>query len=43
MGSTVWIIEQNNVNRTALARIPSVEKHLASLVGLSMVQDKLAA
>lgn len=43
MGSTVWIIEQSHVNRVALAGIPAVEKHLASLVGLELAQDGLAA
>ena len=43
MGSTVWIIEQSHVNRVALAGIPAVEQHLASLVGLELAQDGLAA
>jgi hypothetical protein len=43
MGSTVWIIEQSHANRAALANITPVEKHLASLVGLELAQDGLAA
>jgi glutamate synthase (NADPH/NADH) large chain len=43
MGSTVWIIEQSHANRTALANITPVEKHLASLVGLVVAQDGLGA
>jgi len=43
MGSTVWIVEQSQVNCAALTNIPPVAKHLASLVGLELAQDGLAA
>ncbi|WP_031431351.1 glutamate synthase-related protein [Methylomicrobium agile] len=41
IGSTAWIIEQDQVNKAALAGIPSIEQYLASLAGLSIVQGML--
>lgn len=41
IGSTAWIIEQDNVNRQALAGVPSIDKNLASLESLSIVKDML--
>ena len=41
IGSTAWIIEQDNVNRQALAGVPSVDKNLASLESLAIVQGML--
>ena len=41
IGSTAWIIEQDNLNRQALAGVPSVEKNLASLESMAIVKDML--
>lgn len=41
IGSTAWIIEQDNANRQVLAGLPSVDKNLASLESLAIVQDML--
>jgi glutamate synthase (NADPH/NADH) large chain len=41
IGSTAWIIEQDNLNRLAMAGVPSVDKNLASLESLSIVKDML--
>ncbi len=41
IGSTAWIIEQDSINRQALAGIPGVEEYLASLVGSGIVQDMM--
>ncbi len=41
IGSTAWIIEQSNINKQALAGIPSIEEYLAGLVGLGIVQDMM--
>ena len=41
IGSTAWIIEQDRINRQALAGLPSVEKNLASLESLAIVKDML--
>ncbi|MGZ4959298.1 MAG: glutamate synthase-related protein [Methylomonas sp.] len=41
IGSTAWIIEQDTANRKALASLPSVDKNLASLESLAIVQDML--
>ncbi|MDD5411303.1 MAG: glutamate synthase-related protein, partial [Methylobacter sp.] len=41
IGSTAWIIEQDKINKQALAGIPSIEEYLAGLVGLSIVQDMM--
>lgn len=43
IGSTAWIIEQEKINREALAGIPCIEEYLAGLVGLSIVQDMMSA
>jgi glutamate synthase (NADPH/NADH) large chain len=43
IGSTAWIIEQEKINREALAGIPSIEEYLAGLVGLGIVQDMMSA
>ncbi|WP_027156909.1 glutamate synthase-related protein [Methylobacter luteus] len=43
IGSTAWIIEQEKINREALADIPSIEEYLAGLVGLGIVQDMMSA
>ena len=42
IGSSAWIIEQDNINREALAAIPSVDKNLASLESLAIVNQMLA-
>jgi glutamate synthase (NADPH/NADH) large chain len=42
MGSTAWIIEQENINREALTGIPCIEEYLAGLVGLGIVQDMMS-
>ncbi len=42
IGSTHWIIEQDNINKQALAGIPAVEEYLAGLVGLGIVQTMLS-
>ena len=39
IGSTAWIIEQNNINKLALENIPCVQEYLAGLLGLSIVQN----
>ncbi|WP_150047022.1 MULTISPECIES: glutamate synthase-related protein [Methylomonas] len=41
IGSTAWIIQQNRINRTALAEVPSVDKNLASLESLAIVKEML--
>lgn len=41
IGSTSWIIEQDRINRAALAGLPSVEKNLASLESMAIVKDML--
>lgn len=41
IGSTSWIIEQDNLNRLAMAGVPSVDKNLASLESLAIVKDML--
>ena len=41
IGSTAWIIEQDLINRAALAGLPSVEHNLASLESLAIVKDML--
>ena len=41
IGSTAWIIEQDHINRQALAGLPSVDKNLASLESLAIVKDML--
>jgi glutamate synthase (NADPH/NADH) large chain len=41
IGSSAWIIEQDRINRVALANVPSVDKNLASLESLSIVQSML--
>lgn len=38
MGSTVWIIEQDKLNKQALTDIPCVQTYLAALVGLDIAQ-----
>lgn len=43
IGSTAWIIEQDQVNKQALAGIPSIEEYLAGLAGLGIVQGMLNA
>jgi len=42
IGSTAWIIEQENINKQRLTGIPSVEEYLAGLVGLGIVQEMLS-
>lgn len=42
IGSTAWIIEQDQINRKALEDIPSVHAYLASLVGLDIVQAMMS-
>ncbi|MGR9051538.1 MAG: glutamate synthase-related protein [Gammaproteobacteria bacterium] len=41
IGSTAWIIEQDDINRKALAGIPGIEAYLAGLVGLGIVQEMM--
>ena len=41
IGSSAWIIEQDNINRLALEGVPSVDKNLASLESLAIVKDML--
>ncbi len=41
IGSTAWIIEQDKINKQALAGIPCIEEYLAGLVGLGIVQGML--
>jgi glutamate synthase (NADPH/NADH) large chain len=41
IGSTAWVIEQDQLNQQALADIPAIEQYLAGLVGLGIVQDML--
>jgi glutamate synthase (NADPH/NADH) large chain len=41
IGSTAWIIEQDKVNRQALADLPSVDKNLASLESMAIVKNML--
>ncbi len=41
IGSTAWIIEQDKINKQALADIPCIEEYLAGLVGLGIVQGML--
>jgi glutamate synthase (NADPH/NADH) large chain len=41
MGSTVWIIEQDRLNKQALAGVPCVEQHLANVVSLEVAQEML--
>jgi len=42
IGSTAWIIEQDKINKQALAGIPCIEEYLAGLVGLGIVQGMLS-
>ena len=42
IGSTAWIIEQDKINKQALAGIPCIEEYLAGLVGLGIVQGLLS-
>ena len=42
IGSTAWIIEQDKINRQALAGIPGIEEYLAGLVGSTIVQDMMS-
>ncbi|GAB4254940.1 MAG: glutamate synthase-related protein [Methylomicrobium sp.] len=42
IGSTAWIIEQDKVNRAALAGIPGIEQYLAGLVGSSIIHEMMA-
>lgn len=42
IGSTAWIIEQEQANRQILSGIPAVEEYLAGLVGLGLVQSMLS-
>ncbi|MGR9115035.1 MAG: glutamate synthase-related protein [Gammaproteobacteria bacterium] len=43
IGSTAWIIEQDKINRGALAGIPGIEEYLAGLVGSGIVQDMMSS
>lgn len=42
IGSTAWIIEQDHINKQALAGIPCIEEYLSGLVGLGIVQGMLS-
>ncbi len=41
IGSTAWIIEQQNNNRARLAEVTGIEKYIAGLVSLDIVQTML--
>jgi len=41
IGSSAWIIEQDNINKQALTGIPCIEEYLAGLLGLGIVQGML--
>ncbi len=41
IGSTAWIIEQQNNNRTALAEVTGIEEYIAGLTSLDIVQNML--
>ena len=41
IGSTAWIIEQDSINRVALANVSTIDKNLASLESLAIVKDML--
>ena len=41
IGSSAWIIEQDNINKQALAGIPCIEEYLAGLVGLGIAEGML--
>ena len=41
LGATAWIIEQDRLNRQALAGVPSIDKNLASLESLAIVTNML--
>ncbi len=41
IGSTAWIIEQDQVNKMALDGIPCIDEYLAGLTGLSIVQSMM--
>ncbi len=43
IGSTAWIIEQDNINRKALAGLTSIDEYLASHVSLEIVQAMMTA
>ncbi|WP_239649667.1 hypothetical protein [Methylocucumis oryzae] len=43
IGSTAWIIEQQTINRKALADINAVESYLAEQCGLELVQTLMTA
>jgi glutamate synthase (NADPH/NADH) large chain len=38
IGSTAWIIDQDKINKQALAGIPCIEEYLAGLLGLGIAQ-----
>ena len=42
LGSTVWIIEQDRLNKQALAGLPAVEQYLADIVSLEVAQNLLS-
>jgi glutamate synthase (NADPH/NADH) large chain len=42
IGSTAWIIEQDQINRQALVGIPGIEEYLAALVGLDIAQSMMS-
>lgn len=41
IGSTAWIIEQQNANRAALAEVTGIEEYIAALSSLDIVQTML--
>ena len=41
IGSTAWIIRQNQVNKIALAEVPDIEEYMAGLASLDIVQTML--
>jgi glutamate synthase (NADPH/NADH) large chain len=43
IGSTAWIIEQDNTNRVALQGVVSVDKNLAKLESLAIVNEMLTS
>ncbi|NOQ77194.1 MAG: glutamate synthase large subunit, partial [Methylococcaceae bacterium] len=41
IGSTAWIMEQQNANRTALAEVTAIDEYIAALTSLHIVQSML--
>jgi glutamate synthase (NADPH/NADH) large chain len=41
IGSTAWIIEQNNINKQALSGLTNIEEYIAGLASLDIIQTML--